>query len=211
MASLFATNIGKRSEVTQRESHDDALSQSDKSLIMMIREGDDGAASLLYRRYAHRVLKLVQNRMSGRLRAKTEPEDIVQSAFRSIFRGVQSGHYDAPDGSTLWNLLAVIAVNKLRRHANHLFAQRRDANRDVTLEECDVALGSDQRSIEIMELTIRETLDQMRPFDAEVLRLRLRRHSVEEISDQTGRSKRMVERSLQKSRERLSQILLQRD
>ncbi len=193
------------------ESDARALSQSDQSLVLMIRDGDDDAAALLYQRYAHRVLNLVQTRMSERLRSKTEPEDIVQSAFRSIFRGVRSGNYDAPDGAALWNLLAVIAVNKLRRHANRLFAQRRDAAREVAFEACDEALGIDQRSIEILEMTIRETLERMRPFDAQVLSLRLQRHSVEEISEQTGHSKRMVERSLQKSRLRLSDVLLDSD
>lgn len=188
-----------------------ALSQSDQSLVLMIRDGDDDAAALLYQRYAHRVLNLVQTRMSERLRSKTEPEDIVQSAFRSIFRGVRSGNYDAPDGAALWNLLAVIAVNKLRRHANRLFAQRRDAAREVAFDTCDEALGIDQRSIEILEMTIRETLERMRPFDAQVLSLRLQRYSVEEISEQTGHSKRMVERSLQKSRLRLSDVLLSSD
>lgn len=188
-----------------------SLSQSDRSLVMMIRDGDDGAAALLYHRYAHRVLNLVQNRMSDRLRSKTEPEDIVQSAFRSIFRGVRSGHYEAPEGAALWNLLAVIAVNKLRRHANRIFAQRRDASREITLQDRDEALGFDQRSVEILEITIRETLEQMRPLDAEVLSLRLQKFSVEEIAEQTGHSKRMVERSLQKSRARLSAVLLDDD
>lgn len=196
------------SVVSLDDSESAALSQSDRSLVLMIRDGDDAAAALLYHRYAHRVLSLVQSRMSERLRSKTEPEDIVQSAFRSIFRGVRTGHYDAPEGSALWNLLAVIAVNKLRRHANRLFANRRDASREVALDSCDAALGVDQRSIEILEMTIRETLEQMRPLDAEVLSLRLRRYSVEEISERTGHSKRMVERSLQKSRVRLSDVLL---
>ena len=30
----------------------------------------------------------------------TEPEDIVQSVFKSVFRGMQSGNYDAPPGET---------------------------------------------------------------------------------------------------------------
>lgn len=196
------------SNLSHDASESDGLSQSDKSLVMMIRDGDEDAAELLYQRYAQRVLSVVQSQMSARLRAKTEAEDIVQSAFRSIFRGVRSGHYDAPDGSTLWSLLAVIAVNKLRSQAKRLFAQRRDAARDVDLESFVDGLGEDQRSAEILELTLRDTLEGMRPFDGQVLSLRLQRHSVEEISEITKHSKRMVERSLKNSRERLSAVLL---
>lgn len=206
-ASIFEIKNG--SNVNPEGPDPTGLSQSDKSLVLMIRDGNDEAAEVLYTRYAQRVLGLVQARMSERLRSKTEAEDIVQSAFRSIFRGVRSGQYDAPDGSTLWSLLAVISVNKLRRQANHLFAQRRDATRDIALDPLAEGIGIDQHSVAILEMTVRETLEEMRPFDRQVLSLRLERHSVEEISSITGHSKRMVERSLQKSRQRLSGVLLE--
>ena len=190
------------------EAAGDRLSVTDRSLLKLVRGGDEDAATTLYERYARRVFGLVESQLGDRLRANTEPEDVVQSVFKSMFRGVQAGHYDAPPGTTLWNLLAVIAVHKLRRKAGHHSAQRRDAKRNVPLETIDDGLALDQTSIEFLEVSVRETLELLRPLDREILSLRIERYTVDEISIETGRSRRTVERSLQRSRERLASLLL---
>jgi len=186
------------------------LSKTDRSLVVMVREGNEDAAKVLYERYARRVFGLVQARLGSRLAGAMEPDDIVQSVFKSVFRGMASGHYDAPPGSTLWNLLAVIAVNKLNSKAAHFSAQRRDLQRNVPLESTsgDMPADVDQASVEFLEICIRETLELLRPLEREILSLRMQNFSVDEISEATGRSRRTVERSLQKSRQRLSELLL---
>lgn len=194
--------------MTPRDPDPGELSHTDRSLLVLVRGGDEDAATTLYERYARRVFGLVEAQLGDRLRASTEPEDVVQSVFKSMFRGVQSGHYDAPPGTTLWNLLAVIAVHKLRRKATHLSAQCRDANRNVSLEAIDGRVPFDQSSIESLEISVRETLDLLRPLDREILSLRIQRYTVDEISEKLGRSRRTVERSLQRSRERLASLLL---
>ena len=191
-----------------KEPSDSILSPTDRSLVVMVRDGDKDAANILYERYARRVLGLVEAKLGARLRASTEPEDVVQSVFKSMFRGVQSGNYDAPPGSTLWNLLAVIAVNKLRHRAVHQSAQRRDIDRVVSLEALENWDVIDESSIEFLEICVRETLDHLRPLDREIVSLRIQGHTVDEIADITERSRRTVERNLQKSRERLASILL---
>ena len=175
----------------------------------MVRDGDKDAANILYERYARRVLGLVEAKLGARLRSSTEPEDVVQSVFKSMFRGVQSGNYDAPPGATLWNLLAVIAVNKLRHRAVHLSAQRRDSSRVVSLELLENYDAIDESSIEFLEICLRETLEHLRPLDREIVSLRIQGHTVDEIADITERSRRTVERNLQKSRERLAGMLLE--
>lgn len=174
----------------------------------MVRDGDAEAATTLYERYARRVLGLVEAKLGSRLRTTTEPEDVVQSVFKSMFRGVKSGNYDAPPGSTMWNLLAVIAVNKLRRRAAHQSAQRRDVSRQVSLDAVDHGEVVDDKSVEFFEICIRETLEMLRPLDREIVTLRIQGHTVDEIADMTSRSRRTVERSLQNSRRRLASVLL---
>lgn len=174
----------------------------------MIRAGDQEAASQLYDRYARRVFGLVKSKLGARLAAATEPDDIVQSVFRSVFRGMQAGNYDAPEGATLWNLLAVIAVRKLANRANHFAAQCRNVARNEPIENASLATTMDQASIAFLEICLRETLDELRDFDREVLTLRVQNYSVDEISELTGRAKRSIERSLQNSRLRLSDLLL---
>ena len=186
------------------------LSPTDRSLVVMVRDGDEQAANLLYERYARRVLGLVRAKLGARLSTMTEPEDIVQSVFKSVFRGMQSGNYDAPPGETLWNLLAVIAVNKLRNKANHHSAQCRDSSRNIPLDTGEEGLGIaiDQASIEFFEICVRESLELLRPSHREILSMRVQGHSIDEIRELTGRSRRTIERSLQKSRELLAESLL---
>jgi RNA polymerase sigma-70 factor (ECF subfamily) len=174
----------------------------------MVREGDEQAAHLLYDRYARRVLGLVEARLGDRLRATTEPEDIVQSVLKSFFRGVQSGSYDAPPGETLWNLLAVIAVNKLRGHAAYQSAQRRSVGRSVAIDAAEGEALLDDSSLEFLRLCVQETLGQLRPLDREVVSLRIKQHTVAEISEITGRTRRTVERILHNSRRQLAGLLL---
>ncbi|NND96344.1 MAG: sigma-70 family RNA polymerase sigma factor [Pirellulaceae bacterium] len=188
----------------------EGMSPTDRSLVVMVRDGDTEAATILYERYARRVFGLVKSKLGDQLATATEPEDLVQSIFRSVFRGVQSGHYDAPPGTTLWNLMAVIAINKLRNSATHHAAQCRDINRRVSLDGSDEGQSTmiDHASIEFFEVCFRETLELLRPLDREILLLRVQGNSVDEISAATRRSCRTIERRLQKSREKLASLLL---
>jgi RNA polymerase sigma-70 factor, ECF subfamily len=178
---------------------------SDGSLIAKIREGDDGAADGLYQKYSHRIMGLVQSQMGELLRSVTEPEDIVQSVFKSVFRGVMSGAYDAPEGQTMWQLLAVISVNKVRRKARLQLAERRDARRTTAIEhDSQVGLTFDNSEIELSVKEVLETLDEL---DQIVVQYRLEGHTVEEIASKTDRSRRTIERSLQRIRDQLAEML----
>lgn len=187
------------------------FSRTDRSLLVLVRGGDEDAAKQLYERYARRVFGLVEAKLGDRMREMTETEDVVQSVFRSMFRGVQSGSYDAPPGATLWSLLAVIAVHKMQRQATHFSAQRRDSNRNLSIESLLEVISSDEDSVEFLQICVREILESLRPQSREILSLRIQGFTVDEISEKTNRSRRTVERSLQKSRERLASILLDKD
>lgn len=175
----------------------------------MVRDGDEDAATLLYQRYARRVLGLVEAKLGARLRTATEPEDIVQSVFKSMFRGVQSGNYDAPPGETLWNLLAVIAVNKLRRKAAHQSAQRRDIDRLVSLESVSNGDAIDESAVAFFEICVRETIEHLRDFDREIVSLRIQGNTVDEIAEKTKRARRTIERCLKNVRQQLASVLLE--
>lgn len=189
----------------------DGLSPSDRSLVVKVREGNEEAAAVLYHRYARRMFGFVKSQLGEKLALATDPDDIVQSVFRSVFRGMQAGNYNAPPGSTLWNLMAVIAMRKLQRQAQHHSALCRDINRRVPFESAADAVASieDSASVEFIKICFRETLDMLRPLDQEIFRYRIDGFEIDEISQKIGRSKRTVERSLQKSRMRLSEMLLQ--
>ncbi|MBL8817692.1 MAG: sigma-70 family RNA polymerase sigma factor [Planctomyces sp.] len=181
---------------------------SDRLLAERIRTGDEGAAEELYQRYALRLRGLADRQMSAGIRAMHEPEDIVQSAFRSLFRGVVSGDYVAPEGSSLWSLLAVIAIHKVRRKAsrNRSVAASSMPLSDSGIAEFDVA--AEGLTAEQFECSIREAIEQLRPAEQEIVHLRVQGYTVEEISDRLQRSCRTIERSLHSIREKLADVLL---
>ncbi len=189
-------------------SNNGGLSPSDRSLVYLVRGGDQDAAQELYDRYARRVLGLVKAKFSKRMQTMTEPEDVVQSIFRSVFRGVQAGNYNAPEGSTLWNLLAVISVHKMRKGWRHYTAQCRNFDRNIQLDSLSEMLEADENSGAFVELCVKEILEFLPENYQDILSLRMQGFKVAEIAEKTGHSSRTVERILQKCREQLASILL---
>ena len=196
-------------------SEDDSLNlqhaeePSDKSLVSRLRDGDEAAAAQLYRRYAARLHGLADRQMSAGIRRTHEPDDIVQSAFRSLFRGVAAGSYQAPEGNSLWSLLAIIAIHKVRRKAsrdrsvaaNSFQGPHGDPGSSAQFE----ATVSEQQ----FESSLSEAIEFLQPQEREIVELRVQGFTVEEISQRVGRSGRTVERTLQRIREKLSDRLLQ--
>ena len=185
------------------------LTSTDHSLALRVKDGDQDAAHVLYKRYVQRVFGLVDSKLGAKLRATTDAEDIVQSVFRSMFRGVQAGNYEVEPGSTLWNLLAVISLTKLRRRAHHQTAQRRDVERLVSLQTVADGEAMDMSTDEFLEICVRETMQKLRPSDRKILSLRIQGFTLTEISEQTSLSCRTIARRLRTSRKHLASLLLE--
>jgi RNA polymerase sigma-70 factor, ECF subfamily len=182
------------------------ISVTDESLVRLVRSGDEAAAATLYERYSRRVAGLVKQQMSDYLQARMEPEDIVQSVFRSVFRGVHQANYDAPEGGTLWHLIGVLAVHKVRRNARKQTAAKRDVRRTqafAATDETEVRAPSAQE----FELAVRECIEHLTDSEQLVLKLRIEGHTVEEIAEKTNKSRRTVERLLQAARSELARLL----
>jgi len=185
------------------------LTSTDHSLASRVKGGDEDAAHVLYERYVQRVFGLVDSKLGAKLRATTDAEDIVQSVFRSMFRGVQAGNYEVEPGSTLWNLLAVISLTKLRRKAHHQTAQRRDVDRLVSLQTVAGGEAIDASTDEFLNICVRETMQKLRPADRQILVLRIQGFTLIEISEQTSLSCRTIARRLRTSRKHLASLLLE--
>ncbi len=183
------------------------MSTSDQSLIVRVRDGSEDAATELYQRYSDRIFGLVRSKMADGLKAQVQPEDIVQSVFKSIFRGVAAGGYDAPEGGTLWQLMAVVAIHKIRRNASVRQAKKRDARRTESADAIEGFNPESNGSAEEFEVAIRESIECLRSAEKEIVLLRVQGFTVEEIADQSGRSRRSVERILQGIRAKFSEQL----
>jgi RNA polymerase sigma-70 factor (ECF subfamily) len=140
-----------------------------------------------------------------------DADDIVQSVFGSFFRGVSRGYYDLPAGEDLWKLFLIIALHKIRAKGAYHRAAKRDirlTTSSETMEElADRPADQDGVAYAILEMTIEEALQRMPQRHQEVLTLRIQGCTVAAIVQQTGYSRRTVERILQECRQRLADLL----
>jgi RNA polymerase sigma-70 factor (ECF subfamily) len=186
--------------------------QSDHSLLVRVQRGQDDAATALYLRYAKRLRALVKAQRGADLASRVDPDDIVQSVFRTFFRRAAEGHYDVPPGEELWKLFLVIALYKVRDTAAFHRAGKRDVGRTVVGADVDWSAaghpprgsGRDEEALTILQLVIDEILDKLSPAHRRIVELRVEGHEVGDIAAQTGRAKRSVERILQEFRGRLA-------
>jgi RNA polymerase sigma-70 factor (ECF subfamily) len=184
---------------------------SDHSLLGRYRRGNEDAGTQIYLRYACRLRALAQAQSSPELARREEVSDLVQSVFGSFFRGVKRGHYDVPADEDLWKLFLVIALHKIRGKGDFHRAAKRDVRRTAGGPSFELALqtrdDSEETDSAFLRMVVDETLERLPPLQQELVRLRLEGYEVAEIADRTQRSKRSVERLLQKCRERLGDLL----
>ena len=175
-------------------------------LLERFRGGDDRAADELFARYFDRLTAMARGRLSPRLGARTDPEDVVLSAYRSFFVAVRDGRYTLGRGGDLWRLLAAITRHKLLREVRSQAAGRRSVHAEVPLDRVDEARLAGLRTGPSPEAAA-ELADELErvfalldPFGRRVLELRLQGLELAEIAADTGRSERSVGRSLAKIR-----------
>jgi RNA polymerase sigma factor (sigma-70 family) len=199
------------SEPLSAEPRTDLGAVSDRSLLRRFQRGQADASTQLYLRYAERLHALAMAQSSRELARRVDPEDIVQSVFRTFFRRAAQGHYTVPDGEEIWKLLLVIALNKVRASG----AYHRAAKRDVRLTaggECfdravDSEAAPDDTALAVLKMVVDEILAELPPMQRQMIELRIEGFDVAEIAQKVERSKRSVERVLQEFRKRLDAII----
>jgi RNA polymerase sigma-70 factor, ECF subfamily len=186
---------------------------SDGSLLRRIQQGNSDASTALYLRYAKRLMAVAAARTSRDMAQRIDPEDIVQSVFRTFFRRATLGQYAVPEGEELWKLLLVIALNKVRSTGRHHRAAKRELGRTAAGEAYDsVALqqpGKDDAALHFLQMVIDELMCDLPQAHRRMIELRIEGHEVNEIATAVQRSKRSVERELQEFRKRLQSLLIE--
>ncbi len=185
--------------------------RSDQTLLRRFQAGEDDAATALYLRYANRLQQLAAAQSGRGLAARLDPQDVVQSVFRTFFRRAAMGHYDVPDGEELWKLLLVIALNKIRSLGEFHRAARRNVSRTTSLDADHAPLpspaGGNEASYHVLRLTVNDLVSELTPVQQEIVLLRIDGFDIQSIADRTKRSKRTVERTLQHFRHRMQSVL----
>jgi RNA polymerase sigma-70 factor (ECF subfamily) len=184
---------------------------TDRSLLRRLQHGQADASTELYLRYAERLLALTANQSSPDLARRVDPEDLVQSVFRTFFRRASLGHYTVPDGEEIWKLLLVIALNKVRATGAFHRAAKRDVRRTVGGEAFDRAVEShpsqDEAALNFLRMVVEELLEGLPDAHRRMIELRIEGQEVNDIAVAVQRSKRSVERVLQDFRQRLDAMI----
>jgi RNA polymerase sigma-70 factor (ECF subfamily) len=189
--------------------------KSDHSLVRRLRAGENDAATQLYLRYAGRLGALAWAKRGADLSSRLDPEDLVQSIFRTFFRHAAVGEYDVPDGEDLWRLFLVIALHKIRDAGSFHRAAKRDIRAtkagDVFDEAARGAETQDDQSLHELRMVIDDLMRELPQSQRTMVEMRIEGYKVEEIAEKVQRSKRSVERGLQEFREKLSQLINEED
>src|SRR5262249_16338172 len=95
-----------------------------------LQQSDDEAARRVFERFAGRLIALARSQLDERLRQKVDPEDVVQSAFRSFFHRCGDGRFTLDSWDGVWSLLVLITLRKCGKQVDYFLAQARDVRRE---------------------------------------------------------------------------------
>ena len=170
------------------------------NLMARLRAGDDEAAAQVFNRFARRLIALARRHLGGRLRRKVDPEDVLQSVFKSFFLRQARGEFDLGGWDGLWALLAVITLRKCGRQGDHFHACCRDVRREAIPPASEgsgsgsLALAREPTPAEAAMLaeTVEQLLRGLKEREREIVSLALQGYTGAEISAKLNRPKRTV-------------------
>jgi RNA polymerase sigma-70 factor (ECF subfamily) len=167
--------------------------QESMDLLRRAKEGSGDALEVLYSRFAGKLLALIRLRMGRKLRGQMESRDILQATLLKSFQNI--GQFESCETSSLMGWLARIAENEMRDLGDHHRRQRRDAERNVALDDQPGEIPAGGRSAlsqviwgqeaERLEQAL-ESLDQ--PQREIILLRKFEELSFKEIGEHLGKS-----------------------
>jgi RNA polymerase sigma-70 factor, ECF subfamily len=174
-------------------------------LLDMWRAGDEEAARELFDRYADRLLALARSRISARLNSRVDPEDVVQSVFRTFFFRVKEGKFSFHDQDDLSKLLVRITVHKTLRQVEFHKAAKRDPGMEAPQDDIDhdrIKQVLDSQPTPQAAVTFLNELEhflgRLTKDEREILELRLQGYSNREIAEKLNIYDRKIRRVLER-------------
>jgi len=183
-------------------------------LFLRYRSGEDRAATEIFDRYLRRLIELARKRISPRLAQRIDPEDVVQSAYRSFFVHARAGDFVLQRAGDLWRLLAGITLNKLHRQVERNTAARRDIGREAGAaagaDEVPLVASAEPTPDEVAAVAeqLEQFMARLNPLERRVLELRLQGETIEQIGVVIERSQRTVRRLLEQVQRLLESQLI---
>jgi RNA polymerase sigma-70 factor (ECF subfamily) len=193
------------------------MSNSFADFLARLRRGDDAAAQELFGRFTRQLIALALRHIDAGLRHKVDPEDVVQSAYKSFFFRYGDGNLEVVNWNSLWGLLTLITARKCAERAAYHRAECRDAAREAAPPRGDDSapwlepFGREPTPLEaaVLSETVAQLLASLDEDERPILELSLQGYTTREISERLGRAERTVRLLREGVRHRLER--LQRD
>jgi RNA polymerase sigma factor (sigma-70 family) len=179
-----------------------------RDIAARLKAGADSASPEIDEQYRGRLCELVRAEMNHRFRRKEDPEDVVQSAFRTFYRRNALGEFQIDSSGELWGLLETITRHKILKRVEKLTAGKRDPNREE-YPDGDALPGRlpTPEEVAIAADLMEEALSGLDETYVKVFDLRLQNCTEEEIADRLGCTRGTVRTKLNRIRVRLGRLL----
>ncbi|MCE9526781.1 MAG: sigma-70 family RNA polymerase sigma factor [Planctomycetales bacterium] len=174
----------------------------------------DQASRALFEQFSQRLIGLARCHLDARLKNKVDPEDVVQSAYKSFFLRYGDQALATQGSDALWSLLTLITLRKCADRARYYRADRRDMNQEVGAptgsqpEFWREAVSREPTPEHAMVLaeTVEKVLREVGADERQVVELSLQGYSTQEISEQLSRAERSVRRLRERVRKYLEKL-----
>jgi RNA polymerase sigma-70 factor (ECF subfamily) len=180
-----------------------------------LRQRDEAAAGFLFHQCVDHLIRLARRRLDQRLNGKIDPDDVVQSVFRSVFVRLREGQFQQLGGwDGLWGLIITIMNRKCSRWREHFTAKRRDMSRERSLHikgdevrTWEPAMPeSDPGGALELEETLSVVLRGLDEQEQQMIHLSLEGFDVKEVSEKLTCNYQRVYRVLRLVRQRLERL-----
>lgn len=180
----------------------------DLERLAAFKAGSESAARELFDKYCERLMALARRRIGARMTGRIDPEDVLQSAFRTFFARVKNDQFSFHGEDDLCKLLVRLTVRKALRQVAHHRAAKRNAEReagrgdgnDDLIEQIVAVSPSPEMEVAVAD-EIGRFVARLTPVERQILELRLEGYGTVEIADKIGSYDRKVRRVLERLQE----------
>lgn len=196
---------------------------SSVELLQRAAAGETQAVNELFARHRSRLRVMVRLRLNRRLQGRVDPSDVLQEAYLEVCKGF-ADYARAPALPFFLWLRQITGQKLIAAHRQHLGAQMRDADRELSLYRGALPLASSASlaaqllgrltspthaaTRAELQVQVQEALNSMDPLDREVLALRhFEQLSNGETAEVLGIKKSAASNRYIRALERLKNIL----